>query len=342
MARHRGRSSLLSTLTLAILLLGTVLRARQAAAQDFDSAGRHFANGQERYAQKRFHTAALEFQAAYDITRDPVLLYNVGDAWQRAGQASRAVAAYRAYLVARPAAQDRADVERRIAATDPGGPTGAPAGKKPKLADEAAPGDAAEAAAWIARGGAPEPVAAPTPREATPTEAPAPAEVAPPPTGATATPAPDAATPPAAKAEPTPQLGLLDDRPASRLRIAAWASVAATIALLTTGAILGLAAQSRGDEIGRRLSFVDSSGQPREFDAGAQSDYQSLKDEGRLYNSLAIGFYAAAGAAAIATTTLFLVDWKRGKRARRDAAPMVHVAPSLAPGAAGLVVGGSF
>src|SRR6185295_12539176 len=93
-----------------------------------------------------------------------------------------------------------------------------------------------------------------------------------------------------------------------------WASVAATIALLTTGAILGLAAQSRADEISRRLNFVDSSGQPRQFDAGAKSDFDDLKSEGRLYNGLAIGFYSAAGAMAITTTVLFVVDWKQGKQ----------------------------
>ena len=148
--------------------------------------------------------------------------------------------------------------------------------------------------------------------------------------------APEAATPVA----PAPQLGLLDDRPAGRLRVAAWCSVAATIALLTTGAILGLAAQSRGDEIGRRLGFVDSSGQPREFDAGARTDFESLRDEGKLYNGLAIGFFSAAGAMAVTTTVLFIVDWKKGRD--RQLPHALRIAPSLAPGAGGLVAGGSF
>jgi hypothetical protein len=114
--------------------------------------------------------------------------------------------------------------------------------------------------------------------------------------------------------------------------------VATTIAFLTTGAILGLAAQSRGDEISRRLNFVDSSGQPREFDAGARQDLQDLKDEGRLYNSLAITFYSLAGAMAITSTALFVVDWKK----RKAAAPSATLTPMLGPGGAGLVVGGRF
>jgi hypothetical protein len=145
--------------------------------------------------------------------------------------------------------------------------------------------------------------------------------------------------PPAAKEPPPVQVGLLDDRPATKLRIAAWASVASTIALLTTGAILGLAAQSRADEVSRRLNFVDTSGQPRQFDAGARSDFQSLKDEGHLYNGLAIGFYSAAAAMAVTTTTLFLVDWHQNKKRRAQA---MQLAPSFARGSGGLVLGGAF
>jgi len=319
---------------LAIALLG-VAAPRAAQAQDYDAAGRHFASGQERFSQKKFHTAALEFQAAYEITKDPVLLYNVGEAWQRAGDAKRALVAYRGYLKERPgdAAADRADVDKRIAQLD---------AKKPKtpLVDQSIAGDKDEADQWIAAGGAPAPTPAPPPTPAPMEETP---PVAAPPPAAPPPPSPPPPTVEAQKPEsaPPPQIGLLDDRPSSRLRIAAWASVAATIALLTTGAILGLAAQSRADEINRRLNFVDSSGQPRQFDAGAKSDFDDLKSEGRLYNGLAIGFYSAAGAMAITTTVLFVVDWKQGK-ARREARQALRLAPSIGRGAAGLVLGGAF
>jgi hypothetical protein len=138
------------------------------------------------------------------------------------------------------------------------------------------------------------------------------------------------------------QIGLLDDRPVSRLRIAAWASVAATIPLVTTGAILGLAAQSRADEISRRLNFVDASGQPAQFDAGARSDFSDLKSEGHLYNGLAIGFYTAAAAMAVTTTVLFIVDWRKTKAAREARSSSLRLAPTLAPGSAGLTLQGAF
>ena len=53
----------------------------------------------------------------------------------------------------------------------------------------------------------------------------------------------------------------------TKLRVAAWIGVAATLAVLTAGAIFGLSAESRADEINRRLSFVDMNNQPHKFDA---------------------------------------------------------------------------
>ena len=77
--------------------------------------------------------------------------------------------------------------------------------------------------------------------------------------------------------------------------MAAWIGVAATLAVLTAGAIFGLSAESRADEITRRLSFVDTNGQPHKFDAERAERSESLKDDGNLYNGLAIGFYSVAG-----------------------------------------------
>jgi hypothetical protein len=120
-----------------------------------------------------------------------------------------------------------------------------------------------------------------------------------------------------AEAPPVPDF--IDSGKPSKMRITAWIGVAVTVAVLTAGAIFGLAAQSRADEITRRETFIDQNGQPSVFDAQAQADYKNLKDEGNLYNGLAIGFFSVAGAAAIATTVLFIVDWRRPK-AHRDLA----------------------
>ncbi len=246
--------------------------------------------------------------------------------------------------------------------------------KKRKPVDESVTGDKEEAEGWIAHGGPPAPasstvaIAPASPPETSAVPDPARTTDAPPPppappgaaAGTASVPAPEGTPPPpatapephgandapSAKQAPPQQIGLLDDRPASKLRVAAWVGVATTLALLTTGAILGLAAQSRGDEVGRRLSFVDASNQPNNYDSGAHSDLNSLKSEGRLYNGLAIGFYSAAGAAAIATTALFVVDWRNRNKAPTQTAGLdwrsLKLAPVVAPGNAGLVVGGRF
>src|SRR5215470_7450148 len=93
-----------------LLLVGAPLSV--AEAQDFETAAKHFGAAQDAFGKQHFHAAAAEFQLAYDITKDPVLLYNIGEAWQKAGEGKRAAAAYRAYLKERPGAQDRLDVEK--------------------------------------------------------------------------------------------------------------------------------------------------------------------------------------------------------------------------------------
>jgi hypothetical protein len=123
------------------------------------------------------------------------------------------------------------------------------------------------------------------------------------------------------------------------MRVAAWIGVAATLAVLTAGAIFGLSAESRADEINRRLSFVDTNNQPHKFDQSANSDLQNLKDDGNLYNGLAIGFYSVAAVSAVVTTTLFIVDAKRGKPHKQQA---WHVAPVAGKNAGGFAIGGSF
>ncbi|MCA1663357.1 MAG: hypothetical protein LC659_03655, partial [Myxococcales bacterium] len=159
--------------------------------------------------------------------------------------------------------------------------------------------------------------------------------VTPPTSAAVAPPAPE----PAAVPQATPPPGLLDEGPSTKLRVAAWIGVAATLAVLTAGAIFGLSAESRADEINRRLSFVDTNNQPHKFDQSTQSDLQSLKDDGNLYNGLAIGFYSVAAVSALTTVTMFIVDAKRGKPQKERA---WHIAPVAGKNAGGFALGGSF
>jgi hypothetical protein len=141
---------------------------------------------------------------------------------------------------------------------------------------------------------------------------------------------------PQATSGAAPHLGFLDESRPSKLRVGAWIGVAATVAVLTTAAILGLAAQSRADEISRRFEFVDSNGQPKQFDASQQSEYRNLKNEGELYNDVAIGFFAGAGALAVVTTVLFAVDYTHGKKVQHAQLTRPRLLPVASKSGAGL------
>ena len=286
-----------------------------------------------------------------------MLLYNVGESYEKSGDGHKAVANYKAYLKEQPAAQDKAEVQRRIKTIE---------GKDYKIASQSAPGDNPPTAATTTAPTTPPPTVPSTPPPTTPapdatpvtpppantlpptstaptTTEPAPLTtppVTPPSTTTTPEPPPVATAPePAAVPQATPPPGLLDEGPTTKLRVAAWIGVAATLAILTAGAIFGLSAESRADEINRRLSFVDTTGQPHKFDASSQSDLQSLKSDGDLYNGLAIGFYSVAAASAVAT-----VDPVRRRRQARQAeeAGAWRLAPVAGKDSAGFAVGGSF
>ncbi len=188
----------------------------------------------------------------------------------------------------------------------------------------------------------PPPAAAPPTAPAT-EPAPAPAQPAPaPPPDATTQPAPaapEAPKPETVKPDSKPA-GLVDDGPVSKMRLGAWVGVACTVAVLTAGAIFGLAAQSRADEVSRRLVFVDANNLPRKYDESARKDDENLRKEGKLYNGLAIGFYSAAGALAIMTTVLFAVDATRKSKSSKQA--RVLPVPLFTQGGAGLSLGGTF
>lgn len=328
----------------AFVLSFCLLCASAAHAQDFDAAAKHFGNAQAAFGQQHFKVAAGEFEAAYSVTKDPILLYNIAESWEKAGDGKKAVARYKDYLKAQPNAGDKAEVNRRIKAIE---------AKKYKLVSQSAPGDEPGETLTPPAPGTPPPAtlsATPEPPPAATPGAPTPAT---PPPGATpvvpeappATPAPaPEATPapapePAPAPAPAPVTGVVEEKPSSKLRVAAWIGVAATVAVLTAGAIFGLAAQSRADEIDRQLNFVDASGAPKKFDQATQDNLTNLKSDGNLYNGLAIGFFSAAGALAITTTILFVVDWRQHKEARTA---KLRVAPTVGKDGAGLIAGWSF
>jgi tetratricopeptide (TPR) repeat protein len=94
-------------------LAGAPASAR-AQQPDYEAAKRHFLTGKDLFEKHEYNRAAAEFEAAYEITKDPVVLFNVGEAYEKAGKTDEAIRAYEGYLAGTPTAQDREDVEKKI------------------------------------------------------------------------------------------------------------------------------------------------------------------------------------------------------------------------------------
>ena len=98
------------------LLMATSGSAQDVAPDDgYDREARGlFIAGQAAYDRAEYATALTHFERAYELSRRPELLFNIGLAAQRASEHERARGAFRAYLSERPDAPNRPDVEARL------------------------------------------------------------------------------------------------------------------------------------------------------------------------------------------------------------------------------------
>jgi tetratricopeptide (TPR) repeat protein len=96
-------------------LLVIALTSGRALADDAKLARQHFADGSKLYDLGKFRDAAREYEEAYKAKPDPALLFNIGQAYRAAGDASEAVTAYKSYLRHVPDAPNRVEVEGLIA-----------------------------------------------------------------------------------------------------------------------------------------------------------------------------------------------------------------------------------
>jgi tetratricopeptide (TPR) repeat protein len=67
------------------------------------------------YDSGRFADAITLLQQAYELKKEPVLLYNMGRAYEGLGELAFAAQAYESFLQGQPSAPDRGALERRIA-----------------------------------------------------------------------------------------------------------------------------------------------------------------------------------------------------------------------------------
>jgi len=98
------------------------LLAAPAAADplpaDLELAKAHYRTGEIEYEQGRFHEAAHEFEEAFRLSGRAELLYNMGKAYDSAGDPARALGAYRRFLAANTSSSDRPFAESRVKALE--------------------------------------------------------------------------------------------------------------------------------------------------------------------------------------------------------------------------------
>ena len=104
-----------SRFTLALLALSCLSTGSlgQAAAEE-SPARAHFERGAKAYRDARYKEAIDSFLEAYRLDRDPALIFNVGQAWEKLGNVPNALRSYREYLRLSPTAEDRVTVEASI------------------------------------------------------------------------------------------------------------------------------------------------------------------------------------------------------------------------------------
>lgn len=78
-------------------------------------ARRHYDEGRKAFDLGEFARAIREFKAAYEIKTDPVLLYNIAQAYRLTNDLGQAIFFYKSYLRTQPRALNRKEVEARLA-----------------------------------------------------------------------------------------------------------------------------------------------------------------------------------------------------------------------------------
>jgi tetratricopeptide (TPR) repeat protein len=110
----------------AVVVTATLLLAAGVGAAQADGPSAH-AIAEGRYHLRRANglagddrcqAAIHEYTLAYKKLGDPVVLFNRAECYRRIGEDEKAVADYRAFLQAVPAAPNRAEIEAKVSALD--------------------------------------------------------------------------------------------------------------------------------------------------------------------------------------------------------------------------------
>jgi hypothetical protein len=106
----------------ALLAVALVAAADRALAKPNDNdaaaAREHYKRGLTLYDLGKYDEAVVEFEQAYELKDEPVLLYNIGQALRLNSKYTEAMRFYRTYLKRKPNAPNREEVEQKIASLE--------------------------------------------------------------------------------------------------------------------------------------------------------------------------------------------------------------------------------
>jgi tetratricopeptide (TPR) repeat protein len=222
--------------TLVLAVAAFIAMGRSAHAQltpqQKQEIHQHYDRATRAYDLGKYTEAVDEYQKVYEIDGDPVMLYNIAQAYRLNDQPQDAIHFYRRYLQRSPEARNREDVERKIAAQE-------------KVIEEKR-----KAAAAV------QPPPIPVAPKTTPPK-PVQTVVEPPPPPPP--PPPPVITTPPINREPEP--------PSTTQRIIGWTMVGAGVAADVVAVIEGITAKNRADT----LSTKQDPSNPPVFDESLQS-----------------------------------------------------------------------
>lgn len=101
-----------------LLVVALVVGPRVAWADPARDARHHVRDAKRHLAAGELDAAIADWQAAYDLTKEPSLLRDLGDAYARKGDREQTRAYWTRYLAAAPAGRDHDVVAAKLAAMD--------------------------------------------------------------------------------------------------------------------------------------------------------------------------------------------------------------------------------
>ncbi|HVZ89400.1 MAG TPA: tetratricopeptide repeat protein [Polyangia bacterium] len=215
-----------------VALLASKAAYAQLTPQQKQDIHTHYQQATRAYDLGKYQEAIDEYQKVYEIDGDPVMLYNIAQAYRLNDQPQDSIHFYRRYLQRSPEARNRDDVERKIAGQE-------------KLIE-----DRRKAAAAV------------TPPPISSSKNPPPAVIETKPD--TSVTSPPVAPPPVVVVSPPPP-----PPPSKSRKIVGWSMVGVGVAADVVAIIEGVVAKNRGDELTQMSK--SGTNPPPVFDPNIQS-----------------------------------------------------------------------